>query len=206
MCNADTVSNADTDGYGKVRTNTDWGTGGSESHVLRKFHSTWRSCWAEHSCAFSNTRGERGSRGKSKVSPVLHVHGFHPKAKRIPTGWQCALRRADTAGKECRTGRTCRTCRTIGTWCSECHVLLYFCSARLTESQSPTPYSSVPVRITLPALHSSVRSGGGPPHAPRTISRTTFTAIIFLHYFSKALAFYKKIAILFSDIELFSVA
>ena len=38
---ADTVSNADTDGYGKVRINTDWGTGSSESHVLRKFHSTW---------------------------------------------------------------------------------------------------------------------------------------------------------------------
>ena len=46
--------------------------------------------------------------------------------------WQSALlaaaqrsedgRRADTVSKECRT------CRTIGTWCSECHVLLYFYS------------------------------------------------------------------------------
>ena len=96
---ADTVSNADTDGYGKVRTNTDWGTGGSESHVLRKFHSTWRSCWTKLPCANSNTRGERGSRGKSKGSPVLHVHGFHQKAKRIPTGWQSTLCNADTAGR-----------------------------------------------------------------------------------------------------------
>ena len=31
-----------------------------------------------------NTRGERGSRGKSKVSPVLHVHGFHQVHSTFP--------------------------------------------------------------------------------------------------------------------------
>ena len=146
---ADTVSNADTDGYGKVRTNTDWGTGGSESHVLRKFHSTWRSCWAEHSCANSNTRGERGSRGKSKGSPVLHVHGFHQRTKRIPTVWQSTLCNADTVSNAVRIRTDVYGCvRRRGTWCSVCHVLLYFCSARLTESQSPTPYSSVLIRTS----------------------------------------------------------
>ena len=79
-------------------------------------------------------------------------------------GWRGTLRRADTVSAGIRTNTDeYGLLRTMVTWCSVCHVLLYFCSARLTESQSPTPYSSVPVRITLPALHSSVRSGGGPP-------------------------------------------
>ena len=71
--------------------------------------------------------GERGAHGgKSEVSPRAPCAWRPKKTKHIPPGWQSALCNADTAGKECRTGRTCRTCRTIGTWCSESHVLRSF--------------------------------------------------------------------------------
>ena len=49
-------------------------------------------------------------------------------------GWQSTLRKADTAGKECRTGRTCRTCRTMGTGlCGGC-ALRKFQSAGLATA------------------------------------------------------------------------
>ena len=60
------------------------------------------------------------------ASLLRHVHGVHQRTKHIPTGWQSALRNADTGGKKCRTGRTGRTCRTIGTGCRVCHALLNF--------------------------------------------------------------------------------
>ena len=92
---ADTVSNADTDGYGKVRINTDWGTGGSESHVLRKFHSTWRSCWAELPCANSNTRAKGGHGGKVRVPPCSMCMAFTQKQSAFPLagGAHCAMHR-----------------------------------------------------------------------------------------------------------------
>ena len=121
-----------------------------------------------------NTRGERGSRGKSKVSPVLHVHGFHPKAKHIPTGWQSTLCNADTVSNAVRISTDVYGCvRRRGTWCSVCHVLLYFCSAWLTESQSPTPYSSVPVRTSPYYSARTLRSAqSAPPPWLRHVCRS----------------------------------
>ena len=64
-------------------------------------------------------------------------------------GWRGTLRRADTVSAGIRTNTDeYGLLRTMVTWCSVCHVLLYFCSARLTESQSPTPYSSVLIRTS----------------------------------------------------------
>ena len=60
-------------------------------------------------------------------------------------GWQSTLRRADTVSAGIRTFTDFYgLLRTMVTWCSECHVLLYFYSAWLPESQVPP--TSVPLR------------------------------------------------------------
>ena len=61
---------------------------------------------------------------------MLHVHGIHQKAKRIPSGWQGTLRNAQGGNKE--TMNTANTGNTVnGLWQPVCHVLWNFDSTGL---------------------------------------------------------------------------
>ena len=61
---------------------------------------------------------------------MLHVHGIHQKAKRIPSGWQGTLRNAQGGSKE--TMNTANTGNTVnGLWQPVCHALWNFDSTGL---------------------------------------------------------------------------
>ncbi len=92
------------------------------------------------------------------ASLLRHVHGVHQRTKHIPTGWQSTLRNADTGG---RGIRTCTDLyglvRTIGTGLCGGPVPRKFHSTWLRALPAKchvriSPYSSVFVRIPLPAV------------------------------------------------------
>ena len=61
---------------------------------------------------------------------MRHVHGVQKKAKRIPSGWQSTLRKAQGGNKE--TMNTANTGNTVnGLWQPVCHVLWNFDSTGL---------------------------------------------------------------------------
>ena len=94
-----------TDLYGLVRTllrrrlRRAGSTGLCGGYALRKFQSAGRNCWAEHPCAFSNTRGEalrcRARRGLGRES----LHSGAATAQKIfcAAEWHRALSRLLTA-------------------------------------------------------------------------------------------------------------